>query len=245
MKKSQSRKKLLAMFFVIPLAIIGWCLYYSGKTKVERVKKQTELNKQLLRYKIERYIDLILPVVFLSFALLWLAQSIITIMLAGSFFTPIHLWLTPITMHVTTSLNCTLIYLISYHFYRTFQFGHERVVRALLFTVFGVIFYDLVWATSNYVIDGSGSFILPLASTVVIAFYIWLINRQKKILDLNWKHIVPVVLFYILTLAIFISSGFFQQWGLYEQGLAVDPTGWQWLLNKTVALWMWIVFALR
>lgn len=198
-----------------------------------------------LQYKIERYIDLILPIIFLIFAFLWLAQSIIIIIFAHTIFTIIHLWLTPITMHVTTSLNCTLIYIIGYLYYRTFQFGHERVVRALLFTVLGVVFYDTTWSICYYVLNGSGSFIIPLASTFVVIFYIWLLNKQKRIVDLNWKRIVPIAVVYCITLGIFINSGFFHQMMLYNQGIGLDPNGWIWLLNKTVALWMWLVFALR
>ena len=198
-----------------------------------------------LQYKIEQYIDLILPIIFVSFAFLWFVQSILTIIFAGSIFAVIHLWLTPITMHVTTSLNCTLIYIIGYLFYRTFQFGHERVVRALIFTVLGVVFYDMIWSISYFIINGSGSFILPLTSTIVVIFYIWILNKQKRILNLNWKRIVPVIILYLITLAIFINSGFFQQMVLYNQGIGSDPNGWIWLLNKTIALWMWMIIALR
>jgi hypothetical protein len=222
-------------------------LYYSQKCQLPPFApvKAKILNKSLLQYKIKRYIDFWLPMVFLFFAFLWLAQSILTIVLANSIFTPIHLWFTPITMHVTTSLNCTLIYIISYLFYRTFFFGHERVVRTLLFMVLGVVFYDAIWSICYFVINGSGSFILPLVSTCVIVFYILILNKQKKIVDLNWKRIVPVALLYLVTLGIFINSGFFQQMALYNQGIGLDPNGWVWLVNKTVALWMWFVVAFR
>ena len=198
-----------------------------------------------LQYKIERYIDLILPIIFLSFAFLWLAQSIIGIILAHTIFTVIHLWLTPINMHVTTSLNCTLIYIISYAFYRTFFLGHDRVVRALLFTVLGVVFYDTTWSIPNYYINHSGDYILPLASTAVVIFYILLLNKQKRIVDLNWRRIIPVVAIWSITFAIFLTSPFFHNMALYNQGIGSDPNNWIWLINKTAALWMVLAFALR
>lgn len=231
---------------IVFIGFIGWVLYYAGdKKKKIKVNSGTNLNRELLKYKIERIIDTVLPVFFMVFALLWFGQSIFTIVMSQSVFVPITLWPTPITMHVSTALSCCLIYMIGFHFYRTFQFGHERVVRALMFTVLGVVFYDTVWAALNYAFNGSGSFILPGVSTLIIVFYLFILHRQKRILVFKLNRIALISCVYLLSLILLLHSGFFEQWGLYEQGLAVDPTGWEWLVNKTVALWMWMAVALR
>jgi hypothetical protein len=210
-----------------------------------KVTSNNSLKSNLFKYRIKRSIDTFLPLIFLAFAFLWLSQSILAITFAVNWNTPVTLWLTPITMHATTSLNLTIIYIINYLLFRTFRFGHERVVRALLFTVFAVVFYDTIWATCNFLVNGSGSFILPLVSTFIIIFYLYITHKKTKILSFNLKFLIPTILIYLFSLYIFLSSGFFQNWGLYEQGLASDPTNWQWLLKKTITLWMWLAIELR
>lgn len=244
----QKNYKSIFKIFLLPsllfVGLIG-CVLMCFPSKSKEAKAESKLERELLKIKIERYIDIILPAVFMVFALLWLAQSVITIVMTQSLFSPITLWLTPLTMHVSTSLSCVLVYIVGFHFYRTFQFGHERVVRALMFTVLGVVFYDTIWAMMNYAFNGVGSFVLPLISTFVVAFYLWLTHRQKKILVISLNRVALVSCVYLLSLILLLQSGFFEQWGLYELGLAVDPTGWEWLINKTIALWMWMAFALR
>jgi len=179
------------------------------------------------------------------FAVIWFWQSIITMIYTGTPFAVIHLWIAGLTMHTSTSLNLTAIYIVSYLFYRTFFFGHERVVRALLFTSLGVLFYDTIWSICNYTINSTGSFIIPLTSTIIVISYLIILNKQKKILDLNWKRIIPITILYIISLYIFITSGFFQQMELYNQFGGTDPNSWIWLFNKTISLWMWLAIALR
>ena len=200
----------------------------------------------MFEYRLKQWIDFLLPKVFLVFAYLWCAQSIVTMIIAQSIFSPVHLLFTPITMHATTALNCTLIYLVSYHFYRTFQFGHQRVVRALLFTFVGVIFYDAVWASFNFQINNAAFPLLPWTSFAAIIVFMYLINKQQKIVTFDLKRTLLIVGLYALSLYLFaFQSHFFQMWGMYERGLLGDPTSYEWLFNKTVALWMWLVFAFK
>jgi len=149
-------------------------------------------------------------------------------------------------MHATSALSVSLIYIINYFFFRTFLPGHLRVVRAMLFTVVGAIFYDLVWSISNIVINDYGSFLLPLVSFTIVLSYIIIFDKKNfKILNVDLVKILFVTVVYSITFALFIFSGFFQQFALYELGLATDPHGWVWLLHKTVTLWIWTIFELR
>lgn len=237
-----SKLRKIILFFLI---CTDSSLDYRLVSILDRKQEEKEIRKRIRQYKIKKSIDIILSAIFILFAMLWLAQSIYTIIITQNLFSAMHLWIVGLPMHVTTSLNLTTIYLINYFFFRTFLPGHMRVVRALLFTVIGVVFYDLIWSILSLTINGSGSFLIPLASTAVVAAYILIINRQTQILDLNWKLIVPIVIIYLITLALFVSSGFFQQMALYDQGIGSDPNSWVWLLNKTVTLWMFISLALR
>lgn len=197
-------------------------------------------------FKLRRYIDLFLPTIFMFFAMLWLIQSIYTLIITANPFSAIHLWLIGFPMHISTSLNLCAIYLVNYLFFRTFLPGTFRVVRALLFTTLGVFFYDLIWSICNITINGYGSLLLPLVSTLVVAIYFIIFHyKQNRILGFNWKFIVPMVVIYLITLYLFVTSGFFQQFALMEKGLTTDPHGWEWLFNKTVTLWMWFGIALR
>lgn len=196
-------------------------------------------------YKVRRCIDILLPITFIFFAVLWFIQSIYTIIITQSFFSAIHLWILGFPMHVTTALNLTLIYLINFFFFRTFLPGHQRVTRALLFTALGFVSYDLFWSLCCVTLNGYGSFILPLVSmAVVIEFIVIIHKKQTLILNFNWKVILPTITIFFITVAILLLSGFFQQFALMEQGLATDPHSWEWLLNKTVTLWMWFSVAL-
>lgn len=196
-------------------------------------------------YKVRRCIDILLPITFIFFAVLWFIQSIYTIIITQSFFSAIHLWILGFPMHVTTALNLTLIYLINFFFFRTFLPGHQRVTRALLFAALGFVSYDLFWSLCCVTLNGYGSFILPLVSmAVVIEFIVIIHKKQTLILNFNWKVILPTITIFFITVAILLLSGFFQQFALMEQGLATDPHSWEWLLNKTVTLWMWFSVAL-
>lgn len=203
------------------------------------------MEKQLRSYKIRQYIDRVLSISFLFVTTLWLIQSICTLIVTGDPFVPVHLWIVGAPMHVTTALSINAIYIINYLFFRTFLPGHLRVVRALLFTILSVVFYDLVWSICCIAINSYGSFILPLTSTSIVIAYLLILNKQSFLLTFKWKFIIPAVVIYLITLAIFINSGFFQQFALMEQGLGPDPHGWEWLLNKTVTLWMWFSIAQR
>jgi len=197
-----------------------------------------------ISYRLRQWIDFLLPLIFTFFAAMWLVQSMQTIILSGNIFSVMRLWFIGLPMHSTTALNLTAIFLVSYVFYRTFQLGHQRVVRALLFTTLGVFFYDLIWSICNITINGYGSYYIPFVSFVITFAYILLIHKQTRILTFKLKYIIPVAIIYIVSLTIFIYSGFFQQFALYECGLATDPHGWAWLFNKTVTLWMWLTIAL-
>lgn len=197
-------------------------------------------------FKLRRQIDFFLPIIFMFFAILWFVQSIYTLIAIANPFSAIHLLLIGFPMHLSTSLNLCAIYLVNYLFFRTFLLGHLRVIRALLFTTLVVFFYDLVWSICNITINGYGSFILPLVSTLIVVMYLVIFHKkQNKILSFHWRIVVPLIALYATTLIIFVHSGFFQQFALMEKGLATDPHSWQWLLNKTVTLWMWFIIALR
>lgn len=203
------------------------------------------MEEKLRSYRIRRYFDIVIPIIFASLAILWLIQAIYTIIISQNFFSAMHLWIVGFPMHVTTALNLTAIYLVNFFFFRTFLLGHQRVVRALLFTALGFISYDLFWSACCVAINGYGSFLIPLVSTIVIIEFLVIMHKQKPVFNFNWKIIVPTLLIYFITVAILLFSGFFQQYALYEQGLALDPHGWEWFLNKTVTLWMWFSIAIR
>ncbi len=198
-----------------------------------------------LSYRTKQLIDFLLPATFVFFAFLWLTQAIFTIWIDQSLFTAMRLWLINLPMHTTTALNLTAIFLFSYYFFRTHLPGHQRALRAVLFTTIGVFFYDFIWSLCSITINGYGSFILPLVSFAIVLAYIVIMNRQTKIIKFNPNFIAPAIICFLITFGILVTSGFFQQFALYEQGLAIDPHGWEWLLNKTVVLWMWLSIALR
>lgn len=203
------------------------------------------MDKEFLTHIIEEVIDFALPIISLLFASVWLVQSIY-IIVSTDIFAVVRLFPLNIAMHATSALSVSLIYIINYFFFRTFLPGHLRVVRAMLFTVVGAIFYDLVWSISNIVINDYGSFLLPLVSFTIVLSYIIIFDKKNfKILDVDLVKILFVTVIYGVTFTLFIFSGFFQQFALYELGLATDPHGWVWLLHKTVTLWIWTIFALR
>jgi len=197
-------------------------------------------------YRIERVLDAVIPACFAFCALLWLCQAIFQLASTGTPFSAMHLLIVGLPMHTSTALNLCALYLVSYFVFRTFMPGVFRVVRAMLFVVLGVLFYDMMWSFFSIVLTGHGSLVLPLVSTVIISVYILLFNRtQQRILRFRCRYVIPAMFLYALTLYIFVQSGFFQQFALMEQGLQIDPHGWEWLLHKTVALWMWLSIELR
>lgn len=200
-----------------------------------------------ISYKSKQLIDFALPTIFMIFASIWLIQSVYTLVASQDLFSAMYLWLVNIPMHATTALNLTVLYLVNYIFFRTFLPGHFRVMRAILFTTIGVFFYDLIWSILCITINGYGSFTIPLVSFAIVLVYILIINRNKhtKLLNLNWKRLVPTIIIFLITVTAFVLSGFFQQFALYEQGFTTDPHSWEWLVNKTVTLWMWMIIALR
>ena len=199
-------------------------------------------RKEEIVFNIKMGIDFILPKVLVIFASIWFIQSLYAIIISGPF-SVIHLLLVNLPMHVTTGLNLTAVYLVNHFFFRTFMPGHERVTRAVLFTMAGVFFYDFVWSASSILINGYGSFLLPLTSFLAVLGFMYIVNKKSFIINLNWKYIILAGMIYLISLVVFINSGFFQQFALWEQGLATDPHSWEWLFNKTASLWMWMAIA--
>ena len=203
--------------------------------------------KEKILFKIKTGIDFFLPKIFVFFTGIWLIQSIYAIVMVDPF-SAIHLWIVELPIHAITSLNFMLLYLVNHFFFRTFMPGHIRVVRAVLFTMVGIFFYDFAWSVCCVTINGYGSFLLPLTSFIATLGFIYIINKQSFIIRLNWRYIIPAIAVYLVSLIIFINSGFFQQLALWEQMLwehGLDPHGWEWAFNKAVALWIWMSIANR
>lgn len=246
--KNQSRLSKIRKIALAPVLslmwMIGWtCYNVKGKVKVE---EEPVKPKGYLSFKVKKTIDLLLPNILAIIAVSWLCLAIGNIMVDRSFFSATTLYPLNLTMHSLTVVSLTLLFIVNILFYRTFLPGHLRALRACLFTVVGIFFYDFVWSSFNFIINGTGSLFVPLLSfLVVVAFMYFIDKKQTRILRFKVEFFAIVFLVYVVSLLVFVLSGFFVEWGLYEAGLANDPTGFVWFVNKTVALWMWMVFALR
>ena len=200
-----------------------------------------------LTYKTQIYIDKLLSFGSVIFFLWWIIQSIHALITTMNLFCAVHLWFGffTISMHATTALSISTLYLFHFFLFRTFLPGHFRVLKSALFTCIGIFFYDTVWSTCNFIINGYGSFLLPMTSTIATFYFLWLANKEYRIIHINKYAFSIMLIIYILTLIWLLSSGYFQIWALYEKGLAPDPHSYPWLINKVVCLWMWVFLAER
>ena len=179
------------------------------------------------------------PIVFSVF---WLFQSIQTLVMTGNWFGSTSLFIFG-NIHTLSVISvCVLFLVLSVEFdiYHTVPIP-MRVVAIVLFISLGLQFNGIVWSSLNlYIGSQTGSPILNVAFFITLATFLAVLNSRYEVIQIHKRFMFIASLLFLVSLYLFVQSGFFEQWALCEQGLAPDPHNWSWGLEQFVAVWLWV-----
>ena len=198
------------------------------------------LKRIYLEIWIHRILDFTFTWVPVSLAILWLAQAIWTICTTGNWFGGTILFLFG-SIHTVTVFAVCPLYLIVFFFFRTHLPIPIRVVTAVTIISIGIHFNGIIWATLNLLIGShTGMPQINVAFLFLIFVILFALHRTHYVVHIHYKFMLIATGIFLISLALFIDSGFFYRWGLFEAGLGPNPHNWQWILEKTIAVYMWI-----
>lgn len=179
-----------------------------------------------------------IPVVF---AILWLSQTFITIYNTGNWFGSTYLFIFG-NIHSLTVISVCLLYIFLLILLNNHKMPiYIKVVAIVTFISLGLQFNGIIWSLLNlYIGSKTGMPQLNFAFFFLTCVVLFGLHRKYNIVQIHYRTMLVGIGLFILSLAIFIDSGFFYQWALCEQGLAPDPHNWSWGLEQFVAVWMWL-----
>jgi len=177
----------------------------------------------------------------LSLCILWLGQSSYTIIITKNWFGSTHLFLFG-NIHSLTVISVTILYILlnfTFDVYHTVPLP-MRVVSIALFISLGLQFNGIVWSVCNlYFGSGTSIPLLNIGFFAVMLSLLYSINRRYEIVELHYRFLIVSILFFWVSLFLFLYSGFFYNWYLTEVYGAPDPHNWQWGLEQFVGVWLW------
>lgn len=180
-----------------------------------------------------------LPVTFIF---LWLGQTFLSIYNTGNWYGATRLFIFGY-IHNLTTLSVCILYIILFAYFDGYRQipVPMRVVTVVVFISFGIQFNGIVWSILNLFIGSrTGMPQLNLAFFFLICVVLFWLHRTYEVVHIHYRTMLITTGLFFLSLALFLDSGFFYQWNLYEQGLASDPHNWQWGFEQFVGVWMWL-----
>jgi hypothetical protein len=200
------------------------------------------LKRIYLEIWIRRILDFGFTWIPISFAILWLGQAVWTICTTGDWFGGTTLFLFG-SIHTVTVFAVCPLYLILFFF-----FNHERnlpipvrVVTAVTIVAVGVFLNGVIWSTLNLLIGShTGMPQIAVAFFFIICVILFALHRIYHVVQIHYRFMLIVTGIFLISLVLFVDSGFFYRWALFEAGLVPNPHNWQWAIEKTIAVYMWI-----
>jgi len=177
-----------------------------------------------------------------TFAILWIVQALFDLYITKMWIGATNLFLFS-NVHTITVLAVCPLYLYFFTNNKRNLSIPIRVVTAITVVSIGIFFNGFIWSLLNlYLGSGTGSItmLIHLISVSFISVILYNLNIKYGVIQIYHKFMLVTTILFLISLAVFINSGFFQNWALYEKGLILDPHNWQWVLEKTVAVYMWI-----
>ena len=211
-----------------------------GEEKMTTTTSKYNLKRIYLEIWIRRILDLAFTIIPASLVILWLTQAIWTICTTGNWFGATNLFLFG-NIHTVTMFAVCPLYLVLFFFFRTHLPIPIRVVTAVTVVSIGIHFNGVIWSTLNLLIGSRTG--MPQMNAIflfLIFVVLFALHRKYYVVRINYRFMLIATGIFLISLALFIDSGFFYQWSLCEQGLAPDPHNWQWAIEKTIAVLMWI-----
>jgi hypothetical protein len=198
----------------------------------------TNMFRSMLSYRAKQAIDLILPSSTISIAIFFLIQSIYTITTQSSLFAQQTIPFTSIQISSFTVLNLSLIYIINFNFFRTFLPGHQRTLRAVIFTTIGLLTYNFVTSIYYANLNDFSTLLPSVASLLVILVYSYIINKTTRIFNITPTRVFLLSFFILTTSFLFLTSN-----PTIVNNIIIEtlPT----IINKAIILWIWFIIALR
>ena len=192
--------------------------------------------------KIKIFFDSIFIYFPTLFAIIWTGQAIFNLITTGMLNSATQLLFFS-NIHTITALTIPPFYIFLFYFTNSQNDISIRVVTAVTVISIGLHFNGIIWSVSNIILGSGTGTHLPFMylTFLLLTFgFLYILNRFYNVIKINYKIMILTSVIFLLSLFLFIDSGFFQNWALYEQGLAPDPHNWQWVLEKTAAVYMWI-----
>lgn len=198
----------------------------------------TNMFRSMLSYRVKQAIDLILPASTISIAIFFLIQSIYTITTQSSLFAQQTIPFTSIQISSFTVLNLSLIYIINFNFFRTFLPGHQRTLRAVIFTTIGLLTYNFVTSIYYANLNDFSTLLPSVASLLVILVYSYITNKTTRIFNITPTRVFLLSFFILTTSFLFLTSN-----PTIVNNIIIEtlPT----IINKAIILWIWFIIALR
>lgn len=188
-------------------------------------------------------IDVLLTYVPFALSAIWLGQVILTLPTEGLFG---GAWLFPFHDKIHNITTLVLISLYSYTYLNlNYLPARARVPASIGFVLLPMTANGIIWNTCDHFIRGGSNALLPASYFFVTVVMMYIINQKishpfRKVFELNWRMLIILFPLFILSLYIFISSGFFTRYDLMLKGLHSDPHGWEWGVEQIFAYWVWI-----
>lgn len=192
--------------------------------------------------KLQAFLDLGFTIAPIIFVKLWFAQTLLTVLSTNNWYGSTNLFLFG-NIHSLTVISICFLYLILFIiFYKNTTIPvYMRVVIIATIISFGLQFNGIIWSTLNlYIGSKTGMPQLNLAFTFLIGVVLFGLHRVYNIIHIHHRTMLILVGLFLISIALYIDSGFFYQWNLCEQGLAPDPHNWQWGLEQFIGVWLWV-----
>jgi len=200
------------------------------------------LKRIYLEIWIRRILDFALTWGPVSLAILWLARATWTIYTTGDWFGGTVLFYSlSWGVHTATIFVVCPLYLILFFFFNTHLPVPIRVVTAVTIVAVGMFLNGIIWSTLNFFIGSqTGMPQITVAFFFIICVILFGLHRIYHVVHIHYRFMLIATGIFLISLALFIDSGFFYRWGLYEAGLGPNPHNWQWIIEKFAISYMWI-----
>jgi len=194
-------------------------------------------------------LDLLFVCTPFIFSAIWLVQTFIALpeegILGGT-------WLFPMRDKIHNITTFVLVSLYTYAYLNLNKLPPPvRVVSSIGFVMIPMTLNGVIWNTFDHYIRGGANALLPASYFVVIAVIMLIVNMRiehpyRKIFNIHWKLLAILFPIFIISLYIFVASGFFINYDLMLRGLYnYDPHGWEWGFEQVMAYWAWIAVLRR
>ena len=198
------------------------------------------LKRIYLEIWIHRILDFAFAWIPVSLAIIWTGQAVWSIYTTGNWFGGTVLFLF-VGIHTVTVFSVGPLYLILFFFFNTHLPVPIRVVTAATIIAVGIFLNGIIWSTLNFFIGShTGMPQIEVSFFFIICVILFGLHRIYHVVHIHYRFMLIATGLFLISLALFIDSGFFYCWGLYEAGLGPNPHNWQWIIEKFAISYMWI-----